>query len=294
MTKGTVERADHLWIHGRDQDPRQERLRQARVAILGCGSLGGPLARLLAQSGVGNLLLVDPDSMEWPNVGRHELGANSVGSFKVPELAKEIEKSFPHLGNVTWRREQVGPRKQSLMLDLTSFDLIVSTMGDWAGESFLNVIQREIHGYPPILYSWVEPNAVAAHVVLIPQGGACLRCGMNDKGRPNLTVTDWPKGGDRLQSPACGAVFTPYGPAELCGAHALLAENVIDMLLSGSTVALHRIWIGPRVRVEMAGGTWATDWIKEMGDPGNGGIKVERLWPKSASCPVCAHRVGVA
>lgn len=40
VTKATIERADHLWIHGRDQDPRQERLRQARVAILGCGAVG--------------------------------------------------------------------------------------------------------------------------------------------------------------------------------------------------------------------------------------------------------------
>ena len=92
MTKATVERADHLWIHGRDQDLRQEHLRQARVAILGCGSVGGPLVRLLAQAGVGNFLLVDPGTMDWPNVGRHEMGADSVSRFKAPELARLIEK----------------------------------------------------------------------------------------------------------------------------------------------------------------------------------------------------------
>ena len=60
VTKSRVDRADHSWIHGRDRDPRQEKLRYVHVAVLGCGSLGGPLARLLAQAGVGNLLLVDP------------------------------------------------------------------------------------------------------------------------------------------------------------------------------------------------------------------------------------------
>ncbi len=34
IVKRDVERADHLWIHGRDQDVRQNRLRNARVAVL--------------------------------------------------------------------------------------------------------------------------------------------------------------------------------------------------------------------------------------------------------------------
>ena len=105
VTKIRVERADHRWIHDRDQDPKQERLRRSRVAILGCGSVGGSLARLLAQAGVGNLLLVDPDTMDWPNVGRHELGAASVKRSKVRELAREIERAYPHLGDISWRHD---------------------------------------------------------------------------------------------------------------------------------------------------------------------------------------------
>ncbi len=294
VTKATVERADHLWIHGRDRDPRQERLRQARVAALGCGSVGGPLARLLAQAGIGNLLLVDPATMDWSNVGRHELGAGSVRRFKAPELAREIEKAYPHLGEVTWRRERVGPKAQSLMDDLASYDLVVSTMGNWSAESFLNDMQQEADGFPPVLYGWVEPNAAAAHAILIPRDDACLRCGMNDKGRLHLPVTNWPNGGDSLQAPACGALFTPYGAAELCWAHALLSEAVIDALTGEASAARHRIWIGPRSRVEAAGGSWAAAWITEMGDPGGGGMTAERAWPASASCPVCARRVRAA
>ena len=287
VTKATVERADHLWIHGRDQDPRQENLRHARVAILGCGSVGAPLARLLAQAGIGNLLLVDPDIMCWPNVGRHELGAGSVNRFKVPELAREIEEAYPHLSEVTWRRERVGLGARDLMRDLKSYDLIVSTMGNWPAESFLNDIQQSYKDFPQILYGWVEPNAAAAHALLIPHIDTCLRCGMDDKGHPHLQVTSWPNGGETLHAPACGAEFTPYGPAELCWAHALLSETAIEALISQASESSHRIWIGDYSRVEAAGGIWATDWITEMGDPGNGGMKVKRRWPISQSCPVC-------
>lgn len=289
-TRANVERADHHWIHGRDQDAQQERLRRAHVAILGCGSLGAPLARLLAQAGVGNLLLVDPDIMKWPNVGRHALGAASVDYGKASALAREIERSYPHLGDIAWRQGRMGPKAQNLLTELSSRNLIVSVMGNWAGENFLNNFQREADVFPPILYGWLEPNAAAAHAVFVPKGAACLRCGTNDKGRPHMRVTDWPEGSDSLQEPACGAQFTPYGPSELCWAHALLAEMAIDALTDKVRAASHRIWVGSSDRIEAAGGCWSTEWVREMGDPGIGGLTASRSWPESGVCPVCIRR----
>ena len=287
VTKATVERADHRWIHGRDQDLRQERLRTLRVAVLGCGSVGGPLAKLLAQAGVSNLLLVDCGPMDWPNVGRHELGATSVNRNKAEELAGEIEHAYPHLGNVSWRKDRVGPSVTDLIEELVSCNLIVSTMGNWAGESFLNDAHQERSNFPPILYGWVEPNAAAAHAVLLPQGSACFRCGVNDKGRPHLTVTQWEGVQGTLQEPACGALFTPYGPVELRWAHALLGEIAVDALTANRQSAIHRVWIGAGSRIRAAGGAWSEKWVSEMGDPLTGGFTVERTWPASASCPTC-------
>ena len=128
------------------------------------------------------------------------------------------------------------------------------------------------------------------HALLISRNGACLRCGTNDKGRPHLEVTDWTNGGGSLQAPACGAQFTPYGPAELCWAHALLSEAAVDALTGQASAGCHRIWIGAYSRIEAAGGIWAADWITEMGDPGAGGMTVERRWSISKSCPACMRR----
>ena len=50
ISRSVVERADHEWIHGRDHDGRQQVLRDRRVAVLGCGSVGSTVARLLAQA----------------------------------------------------------------------------------------------------------------------------------------------------------------------------------------------------------------------------------------------------
>ena len=291
VTKAAVERADHIWIHGRDKDTQQERLRRVRVAVLGCGSLGGPLARLLAQAGVSSLLLVDYERMYWPNISRHELGARSVGRYKAQDLAGEIEQAYPHLEDVSWRRDKFSLAATSLIGELRACNLIVSTMGNWAAESFLNDVQQDDADFPSILYGWVETNAAAAHAVLVPPGEACLRCGVDDKGRPHLTVSKWERGRGMLQEPACGAQFTPYGPAELCWAHALLAEMIIDALTSNFDSAVHRVWIGMRSRISAAGGAWSEDWISEVGDPGMGGMMVERKWAASAGCPVCNRGV---
>jgi len=294
VTKSVVERADHCWIHGRDRDLRQPKLRRAQVAIAGCGSLGGPLARLLAQAGVGNLLLIDPDSMEWPNISRHQLGAESVGQSKAHELAGEIESAFPHIGAVSSKHIRFGPGAQEVIEELAACDLIVSTTGNWGADSFLNETQRCRDDYPPILYGWVESNAVAAHAVLISREDACLRCGTNDKGRPTLSVSAWPEGKGILQEPACGGIFTPYGPTELCWAHALLSEAVIEALSQPPDTSYQHVWIGRRNRIEALGGTFTTDWIEQMGEPGAGGITVERHWPASSSCPVCARHACAA
>ena len=289
VTKASVKRADHRWVHGRDRDSRQTNLRQANVAIVGCGSLGGPLARLLAQAGIGNLLLIDPESMEWPNISRHQLGAGSVDQPKAHEIASEIENAFPHIGDVSSKRVRFGPSTREVVEELTDCDLIISTTGNWSAESFLNETQKSRDDYPPILYGWVEPNAAAAHAVLISKEGACLRCGTNDKGRPILQVTTWPDESDILQEPACGGLFSPYGPAELCWAHALLAETVIEALAQYPETSYHRAWIGRRDRIAAGGGTFTREWIEQMGDPGAGGITAERRWPASNSCPVCAR-----
>ena len=290
VVKRNVERADHLWIHGRDRDPQQECLRNTRVAILGCGSVGSSLARLLAKSGVGNLLLVDHEDVDWPNISRHALGANSVNRNKAKELAHNIEKAYPHLCEVLFHEKRVAPTEQELMGELACCNLVISTMGNWAAESFLNEAQKNSDKFPPILYGWVEPSASAAHVLLIRGDNSCLRCGTDDKGHPLLTVTDWPNGGDHLQEPACGATFTPYGAVELCWAHALLAEATLDVLTDPTSTEFHRIWVGTYNRIKSVGGSWSSSWIEEIGDPGDGGVKVQRQWLPSASCPVCKYR----
>lgn len=288
IMRATVDRADHRWIHGRDQDPQQGTLRRARIAVLGCGSVGGPVARLLAQAGVGNHCLVDPQTLEWSNIIRHELGGAAVGKAKASALAEQLGADFPHLGKVSAHVEAWGLGQKNLAKELQACDLIVSAMGNWGAESLLNAYQKTASAFPPIVYAWLEPHAICGHAVVVFREGPCVQCGFTATGSPQLRVTDWPSETDVYQAPACGATFTPYGSIESAPTQALIAELAVDVLLKRVTKAQHRVWIGRRRRLEETGGGWNKHWRKQVGDPENGGFLLDRSWLPSATCIVCA------
>src|SRR5690606_16856486 len=67
-------------------------LKNARVLVVGCGGLGSPLALYLAAAGVGNLTLVDGDSVELSNLQRQILfGDRQLGAAKAIAGAERLQ-----------------------------------------------------------------------------------------------------------------------------------------------------------------------------------------------------------
>lgn len=288
VVRRIVRRADHGWVHGRGHDSDQVNLKEARVLILGCGAVGASIARLLAQSGIGHLTFVDDQAMDWPNISRHSLGAQSVRRNKAKSLAEVIRRDFPHLPEIDGRDIKFGLRANSLIDELSTYDLIVSATGEWSADALLNDVQQSQGALAPVMYAWLEPQATAAHAVLIHRDSqhSCLHCGFNECGVAHVPVTEWPDGEQFLQEPACGAVFSPFGAVDLTWGHALAAELALDVLLGNVTSSTHRVWIGRRETLESAGGQWSTAWCESIGDPGHGGIRVSLNWASSEDCPI--------
>ena len=72
------------------QDPIvNEKLKNAKVSILGCGGLGSNIAMTLARSGIGELFLYDYDKVEYSNLNRQNYTIDELGGSQGTSYQKE-------------------------------------------------------------------------------------------------------------------------------------------------------------------------------------------------------------
>ncbi|MCC7266343.1 MAG: molybdopterin-synthase adenylyltransferase MoeB [Caulobacteraceae bacterium] len=78
--------------------PGQQKLKAARVLIVGAGGLGSPAALYLAAAGVGTLRIVDPDAVDRSNLQRQVLFDEAdIGRPKVEAAAAHLAALNPHV-----------------------------------------------------------------------------------------------------------------------------------------------------------------------------------------------------
>ena len=86
--------------------------------------------------------------------------------------------------------------------------------------------------------------------------------------------------------PGCGSYFQPYGPIELSHSVNLISELAIDYLTENLDETTHRIWASKECFLQRNGGVWSAFWQSQP-EWSQGGIQVERAWPKKTGCKVC-------
>jgi hypothetical protein len=282
-----VRRADPAWICFRGGENLSERLVPKTVVIIGCGSLGADIAYLIAKAGVGRLVLIDHDVLLWDNIGRHLLGANSVGQSKAAALQKFLQAELPHL-NVTTYHETWETVYQSHSTIIASSDLVITTTGDWPSEAALNVVVRLNLRFPPTLFGWMEQFGCAGHALLVTDVGGCLACGMDELGHFRPSVCVWPKKTKTFsRAPGCADFFQPYGSIRISSIKSMIAEMAIDVLIGHTTRSELRTWIDSFEYLKNHKGAWNEEWIQRYGDPRKGELRLTTPWPIASTCPLC-------
>jgi adenylyltransferase/sulfurtransferase len=87
--------------------PGQQKLKAARVLVVGAGGLGAPVIQYLAAAGVGTLGVVDEDAVTLSNLQRQVIhDSAAVGRAKVESARDAVARLNPHVA-VEMRRERV-------------------------------------------------------------------------------------------------------------------------------------------------------------------------------------------
>ena len=114
-------------------DDAIEKLASSTVALFGVGGVGSYAAEALARSGVGNILLVDNDTVSISNINRQLCALHStVGRFKADVVAERLKDINPNI-NVTVRRDFLLP-ENAHSFDFASFDYVIDAIDTVSGK----------------------------------------------------------------------------------------------------------------------------------------------------------------
>lgn len=100
----------------------QQKLKAAKVLVVGSGGLGSPVLLYLAAAGVGNIGIVDFDVVDDSNLQRQVLfGIDEIGKPKVEAAKRRLEALNPHI-NITLYNTQL-TSKNALEL-ISQYDVV--------------------------------------------------------------------------------------------------------------------------------------------------------------------------
>ena len=116
----------------------QKGLRSARVAVIGCGALGSPIAEMLIRGGVHQMTIFDGERIEIGNLTRHTLSMNDIGEGKAARLAQRLNSLNPHAeveavpSKVNFTNQDVLQRllEHDLIVDCTANDELLQVLAD--------------------------------------------------------------------------------------------------------------------------------------------------------------------
>ena len=173
----------------------QESLRRAKVAVIGMGALGSHGADLLARAGVGGLILIDRDLVEWSNLQRQSLYTEQDATAGRPKVEAAAERlaAVNHevalevqLADLSARNAPALLAGASLLFDGTDNFATRYLLNDWA-------VAHDV----PYVYAGVV--ATYGLVGTIVPGGPCLRC-------------TYPEPPEAAHTPTCQSAGV-FGPA---------------------------------------------------------------------------------
>ena len=125
-----------------------ERLNKARVAVFGIGGVGGYTVEALARAGIGQIDLIDSDTVSLSNINRQLLATHStVGMLKVEAAKQRILDINPGAVVRTWPVFYTPDTADQF--DFTKYDYIVDAIDTVTGK--LALVERSYAAGTPII-----------------------------------------------------------------------------------------------------------------------------------------------
>ena len=159
----------------------QERLKAARVLLVGAGGLGSPAALYLAAAGIGTLGVVDFDTIDLTNLQRQVLyGTDDVGRPKLETAQRRLRQVNPH---VTIEPHETRLSAANALELVRAHDLVVDGTDNFTTRYLVNDA-CVLTGKPNVYGSIFRFDGQAS--VFATADGPCYRCLFPEPPPPEL------------------------------------------------------------------------------------------------------------
>lgn len=223
-----VEDTRASFIFTRNQ-PNNTSLSGLKIALIGCGTIGGYAAHTLIQCGAGTqggeFDFYDPDVLRTGNLGRHLLGVDYLGDNKAEALADFLirQTMYVSLRPMSSRfREDNFNAKYDLIIDATGHEPFSILLSNWYRSKYPSTVSKR----PILLHGWIDGKGTVARVLRDDGSAACYTClSRFSASEERLPVS---KRKEDLGNPyrrSCGSTYLPY-PSQVSLAVAGLLQQM--------------------------------------------------------------------
>jgi molybdopterin/thiamine biosynthesis adenylyltransferase len=173
--------ARHIVLH-EIGGPGQQRLKAARVLVVGAGGLGSPAILYLAAAGVGTLGVVDDDTVTLSNLQRQVLHATGeIDRPKVESAARAVARINPHVGFVPYRVRLTEANADEI---IGAYDMVLDGSDNFDTRYLVNRVAARLH--KPLVFAAIGRWEGQISVFRPWLGGPCYACIFPESPAPGL------------------------------------------------------------------------------------------------------------
>lgn len=269
-------------------------LKDKRVLLLGCGSVGGYVAANLCQSGVCCIDILDNDILSVENVHRHILGFRDAAKlkYKADLMRDYLEDHYPFADidpmnyvNRDVRELLKTPER------LKNYDLIVSALGEPTINLEINKLLIEQKISVPFVVCFNEPYGIGGHAIAVNVNrGGCLRCLYSDIFSGELIAyrASFVKEGQNFSKTisGCAGTYVEYSSLDTQQTALLTSRLCISVLKGETNTSTLLSWYGNSITLENNGFA-ISDYYKTCISSSKYNGIIQKSFEPIEVCPVC-------
>ena len=214
--------------------PGQQRLKQARVLVIGAGGLGSPICLYLAASGVGTIGVVDPDRIESSNLQRQIIHRDAgIGGSKAHSAAAAMRALNPFMSVQVHEQRLVAGNAEAL---IGAHDLVLDGSDNFDTRYLVNATCVALR--KPLISGAMTQWEGQLSLYAPHLGSPCYQCVFPDRPAPGMVPACAEAGVAAPLPGVMGAMMAMEAVKHLTGAGQSLAGRLV---LHDALHAEHRV-----------------------------------------------------